>query len=700
MTTTHVHRRALGIISVVTALLLVACRGGSAHNPAADGGPIVESTVDGGGNDRATGSDAPAGHDANLDSTPPVLQVPPGTPVTMVAPGQMRPITLAPPTPAGNPCGWLGVESASSAVFTPDGKLLVTAADALRVYDARTGALVRAFSPGRGTAAPLTMSSDGSLVAAVTGYPTVYRIADGATMFAAPPEPNAGPVALSPDGTVVSFGVSGASNTATIETWSIATGQRTRTLTISSTSFMIEGLAYAPRGDLLAVGLPDGHLQLWSVATGLKTADVLIQVAGTTAIHVGSLSFSPDGAYIGAVTDAGSTVLRVPSLAPLPEAVYKGTPVFSPDSTRFAVQSFDGSGIDIHSLAQTPAPVIEHLAPSRATALLAFSPADDHVALGGTNALAVQALGTSQLVWSADGDQGVPAFAPDASGFYGINHAGELRSWDALGRLRSVTPTPFAPRAPPAITHSVASFDISRDRHRLAALASFNVETVSLDELSASTPLVDASESGVPYQIQFAPDGAVVLTFDDVAVTEWGALDARRRRVFERDPMAIQIFDARVSPDGALLTVGGPVLDLWRRSDGTVLHRLVSSMATGSMDSLAFSPSGTTLATCDSGGTLSLWDTASWTIRVASRPFSDRCRVAVTADGQGVVTWSEIDEAVRLWSAADLSPVAAMPAYGLSRFVGVAATSDGQQVAGVEMNDNRNTFLYCLPPVL
>ena len=694
MTTTSLNRRAVWVLAAASALL-AACGGGSAHNSPTDGG------LDAGAMGMDTRSDAPArpdALDAGGDGAPPVLQVPPSTPITMVTPGQMRAVTLAAPTPAGNPCGWLGVESTFSAAFTPDGKFLVTAADALRVYDAQTGAPVRAFSPGRGAAA-LSMSSDGALIAALTATPTVYRVADGAAVFTASPEANAGPVALSPDGTVVSFGVSSASNMATIETWNIATGQRTQTLPVSSTNLLIEGIAYGPRGDMLAVGLPDGHLQLWSVATGQKTADVLVQIAGSTALHIGSLSFSPDGAWIGVQSEVGSTVVSVPSLTPLPESLYKGAPVFSPDSTRFAVQSYDGTGIDIRSLAQTSAPVIEHIAPSRATALLAFSRADDHVVLAGPNALAVQALGSSQVVWSVDGSQGVPAFAPDASGFYGINAAGELRSWDARGHLLRVTPTPFAPSLPAAI-HVVANFDVSRDGHRLAALAPFDVETVSLDQLSASTPLVVASESGVPDQIQFSPDGAVVLTRDDNAVTEWGALDARRRRVFERDPSAIQIFDARVSPDGALLAVGGPFLDVWQRSDGTVLHRLGSSMATGSMDSLAFSPSGAALATCDSGGTLSVWNTSSWTISVATRPYSERCWVAFTADGKGIVTWSETDAAVRSWSATDLSPIAASPAYGLSRFIGVAAAANGQQVAGVAMNDERTAFLYCLPPVL
>jgi WD40 repeat protein len=290
--------------------------------------------------------------------------------------------------------------------------------------------------------------------------------------------------------------------------------------------------------------------------------------------------------------------------------------------------------------------------------------------------------------------------APDAHGFHGINATGDLRSWNARGQPQALAATPFTSMV---FVHRVAAFDISPDGHRLAAVAPFVLETLSLDGLSATSPLVTATESGVPDQIHFAPDGASVMTIDTGAVIEWGALDARRRRTFSKDPMAIDVREARYSPDGALLVVGGPVLDVWRRSDGTLVRRLQAETQTGALEAVAFSPSGATLATCDTGGTLSLWDTATWTVPLSSRPYAlpgtVRCRVAFTPDGKGVVTWSDGDMAVRLWSAADLSPITGMPAYGLSTFVGVASDSGGQQIVGVAMGDARTTFLYCLPPV-
>lgn len=132
-------------------------------------------------------------HDAAGSDAVTTLQVPPSTPITMVSAGQSPSLTLTPPQPSGNPCGWLGVESATTAAFTPDGALLVTgAADGLRVHDARSGAPVRAMSPGRGTLQPLSLSSDGTLVGGVTVVPAVYRVADGATVLSAPPATPAG----------------------------------------------------------------------------------------------------------------------------------------------------------------------------------------------------------------------------------------------------------------------------------------------------------------------------------------------------------------------------------------------------------------------------------------------------------------------------------------------------------------------------
>jgi WD40 repeat protein len=169
--------------------------------------------------------------------------------------------------------------------------------------------------------------------------------------------------------------------------------------------------------------------------------------------------------------------------------------------------------------------------------------------------------------------------------------------------------------------------------------------------------------------------------------------------VFSKDPATTQLQEARYSPDGALVVVGGPVMDVWRRSDGTLLHRLQSTAPLASLDSLAFSPSSALLATCDYGGTLSLWDTSSWTMPRSIRPYTQRCSVMFTADGKGVMTWAETDTAVRLWRVADLSPVASMPDFQLSTFVGVATAPTGQQVVGVSMFDEDSTFLYCLPAV-
>jgi WD40 repeat protein len=677
---------------LVAAAALSACGGRGASTAPADASDTSMATDHDAGSDRVTPSP-----DAGSDGVV-ILQVPP-MPITSVSPGQSPSVTLSPPQPSGNPCGWLGVESATAAAFTPDGALLVTgAADGLRVYDAHSGAPVRAMSAGRGTVQPLSPSSDGSLVGAVTGSPSVYRIADGSTVFAAPPEMyGMGPAALSPDGTHIAFQGSTLASTGNVDIWSVASGQRTSTLVVSPTGTQVGGVTYSPGGDLLAVSLVGGHLQLWSVVSGQKLVEITVQISGSTANYVGPLSFSPDGAFLGLSSDAGGMIYHVPALTPLTQASVGGSPAFSADSKQFAATSVV-NGIDIALLKDATAPiVVEHIAPALVTTLLAFSRADDHVALAGPHALAVQSLGTSQIIWSADGDPGVSAVAPDARGFYGINQAGELRSWSARGQIQSVSPTPFGPRVP--ISYTVSSFDISRDGHRLAALGSSAVETLSFDQLSASTPLVVATESSVSEQIHFAPDGARVMTVDANGATEWGALDARRLRFFSKDPATTELKDARYSPDGALMVLGGPVMDVWRRSDGTLLRRLQSTAPLASLDSLAFSPSGALLATCDYGGTLSLWDTSSWTMPVSTRPYTERCSVIFTADGKGVLTWSETDGAVRLWRATDLSPVAAMPNFWLSAFVGVTTANGGQQVAGVAMFGEDSTFLYCLPAV-
>lgn len=68
--------------------------------------------------------------------------------------------------------------------------------------------------------------------------------------------------------------------------WDVATGRRTATLAEGS---IITGVAFSPDGRILAVGDYSGHVGLWDVATGRRTA-TLAEVG-----PVASVAFSPDG---------------------------------------------------------------------------------------------------------------------------------------------------------------------------------------------------------------------------------------------------------------------------------------------------------------------------------------------------------------------------------------------------------------------
>ncbi|MDI3284753.1 WD40 repeat domain-containing protein [Polyangium sp. 15x6] len=218
--------------------------------------------------------------------------------------------------------------------FSGDGKLLGSAGHGMRVWNAQTGATVRAeklkdpaqafalspdgswaavdmgdaillFSltttnaPARpllghtGSIRDLAFSPDGKYLASGSSDKTVrlWDVAAGAEKLRLPGHTDAvTAVVFSPDGKLLASG----SGDKTARVWDTATGASRQTFadTKPGTTRSIEDLAFSPDGKLLAVGGIDSPLRLWDLATGEAHF-----MQNLTSIPF-SLAFTPDGQWL------------------------------------------------------------------------------------------------------------------------------------------------------------------------------------------------------------------------------------------------------------------------------------------------------------------------------------------------------------------------------------------------------------------
>jgi WD40 repeat protein len=110
-------------------------------------------------------------------------------------------------------------------------------------------------------------------------------------------------VAFSPDGQTV------AASARNLDLWDVQTGRRLRTL--DAEHFRARGLAFSPRGDVLALGTHRGLLKVWSLPSGEQLAELAAGHGG----EVTSLAFSADGDLLASASEDNTIQLwNVPSL--------------------------------------------------------------------------------------------------------------------------------------------------------------------------------------------------------------------------------------------------------------------------------------------------------------------------------------------------------------------------------------------------
>ncbi|NLH99363.1 MAG: hypothetical protein GX446_07700 [Chthonomonadales bacterium] len=207
------------------------------------------------------------------------------------------------------------LETASSVVFTPDGRQIVVGgvdtreymSRAISFYDVPSGVRRRWFSDWTSVRG-MAQSPDGSLIAGTSSSfdLRVWRSADGQVVFDVPLAGSL--VTFAPDGEALAVGGTGA----VVQLRRSSDGAPLSTLALYDPRPDFTGLAFSPDGGVLAATERKYRkLYLWSPSDG-----ALLRYFDTGA-SPSSVTFSPDGAYM-AYSDAGGLVLARNPYGPPP----------------------------------------------------------------------------------------------------------------------------------------------------------------------------------------------------------------------------------------------------------------------------------------------------------------------------------------------------------------------------------------------
>lgn len=145
----------------------------------------------------------------------------------------------------------------------------------------------------------------------------------------------------------------------------------------------------------------------------------------------------------------------------------------------------------------------------------------------------------------------------------------------------------------------------------------------------------------------FSPDGQVLATAIDQEVCLWQATDGRQLAIYHGHRGWVQ--SLAFSPDGSILASGSHdhTIRLWDLQTGQCLKTLRGPM--GCIQSLAFSPDGTILASGSYDHTIHLWNVTAGRCEQELVGHRDRVLfVTFSPDGQTLISGGA-DDTVRIW---------------------------------------------------
>ena len=565
--------------------------------------------------------------------------------------------------------------------ISPDGAQVAAGGDdgTVKVWQAATGAAVAEVAHGASIHA-IAYSPDGARLASASGKAVILLFTGGDRRFTLSTR-GAGALAFSGDGRWLAAG----GHDGIVGVWNTVAGEKLRDL---RTGGAVAAVTFSPDSRFVAAGGADNAARVWEIATGQEISRVQHQRASASMpLRLGSrdggvfaVAFSANGKYLA--TGAQDRTVRIWEAATGRE-LFRG---YHADSVYAVAFSPDGQWLASGGMDET-AKVWDlsngserHRLPHQYVVQRVLWDAAGHL-------LTASGDGTARLWDPADGGERARMFH---SGY--VHSAAVERgakrvvtgAWDGSVRVWDVAAAGEAIR----LAHEEARRAVfSPDGRRVAT--SGGTKFVQLWDLPDGTPRHRLAHDDFAGVSAFSPDGGKVVTtgWDGTART-WDVESGKALIVARHEG---RVGPARFSPDGRLLVTAGfedGTARLWDAASGLEVRRLDHpgvvdgplrrAFPRGGVRSLAFSPSGTELATGGHDGTVRLWrlDDGRELLRLAHRGYAQSMHF--TPDGRYLVTDSEKD--IHVWSLPGGEQVAIL-AKGKDGFMSLLGLSpDGRWV--------------------
>jgi WD40 repeat protein/serine/threonine protein kinase len=537
-----------------------------------------------------------------------------------------------------------------AAVFSPDGKVVVTGGDdrVARIWDVASGQPVGRPLRHQGTVNAVAYRRDGKVFATGSADKTA-RLWDAATgdPIGSPltHESDVRAVAFSPDGKTLLTG--GADHTARL--WDLDTGQPIGEPLVHSDS--VNAVDFSPAGDTFLTASGSGPLRVWDAGHVGPHRKIVESAAGVTAA-----AFGPSGKTIFGSIGSSAVVWNVPGGTSMVifQGIHQGSiraVAVSPDGKTYLTGGTDKIAQLWDASSRLPVgPPIRHQGPVVATA---FSP-------DGSTFLTASSDGTVRL-W--DGELEQPrqlhpsfehrqfvtsvAFSPDGKSIFTGSRDRTARQWDVqTGRAVCA---PFKHR------DLVISLAVSPDGQTLVtgsgpqANSSFHGHG-QLWNIGTGQPIGPPLNHEAPVTVvAFRPDGKTVMTgSQDKTIRLWDAATGAPVRPAIPQPGAVDA--GAFSPDGRMFLAAYDIGEarLWDVASGNAVGRPFPHP--GAVSAVAFSPDGKKLLTGCEDNLARIWHVASRTLLIPPLPHQGWVfAVAFHPDGKTMITGSRAENAVQLW---------------------------------------------------
>lgn len=559
----------------------------------------------------------------------------------------------------------------TSVSYAPDGAALATGSNdgAVKIWPL-AGGEPQTFAAD-GAVNDVAYSPDGASIASaeLSGDAGLVRLwgVDGTERWAAPLEALPTRLGFSPDGTTLAV-ATGAGAVVLLATADGAEVGRLSLPAVDAAAPPISDVAYSPDGArILAVG-DAGLVALWPAAGG----DARL-LAGPHTGLVEAAAWSPDGATFATADDDGLLVLwdAAGATAGEPTRTYGAgfyDVSFSPDGLLVATASPDGTARLWQ--AADGAPLLTLAGHSDYVTGVAFAPDGRQ--------LATASLDHSARLWSLDlvPPDGLAslAFSPDGATLATAGY-GTARLWErATGaQTRVLTASDEG--------ELVASLAYSPDGARLAAAVGSSVRVWETATWEEQPPL--AGHAGDISSVAWSPAGDRLASVgDDLSLRVWDVTTGAE--LYAVADHGDSVASVAWSADGGRIATCDRAGGVFVRDAATGAALLGWELSEAQeCNVVTFSPDGARVATADPAGLVLIWQAATGAelLRLAHPP--DALGVVFSPDGATIYTGGS-DRQVRLWDAASGEARGAIALTAAPAELRVSADRAGLAVAGAD----------------